>query len=108
MFSLILSHSLSLSLKVGKYTTTAEGIEAEPHPLWEYPAYPRSEVVELMTFDLTVGVPEKAVLKNEGEISLNDGGSVYNNIPALMLLVFNHTVQGFCIHFNSFIVLAEL
>ena len=57
---------------MGKYTTTAEGIEAEPHPLWEYPAYPRSEVTELLTFDLTVGVPEKAVLKNEGEIALND------------------------------------
>ena len=25
-----------------------------------------------MTFDLTVGVPEKTVLKNEGEIALND------------------------------------
>ena len=68
-------HSLSLSLpplQVGKYTTTAEGIETEPHPLWEYPAYPRSEVIELLTFDLTTDVPEKAVLKNEGEIPLND------------------------------------
>lgn len=57
---------------MGKYTTTAEGIEAEPHPLWEYPAYPRSEVTELLTFDLTVDVPEKTILKNEGEIALND------------------------------------
>lgn len=71
MFSLSFD-SLSLTLKVGKYTTTAEGIEAEPHPLWEYPAYPRSEVTELLTFDLTVGVPEKTMLKNEGEIPLND------------------------------------
>ena len=70
--SLSLSLSLSLSFKVGKYTTTAEGIEAEPHPLWEYPTYPRSEITELLTFDLTVGVPEKAMLKNEGEIALSD------------------------------------
>ena len=29
-------------------------------------------MTELMTFDLTMAVPEKAVLKNEGEIPLND------------------------------------
>ena len=68
---LSLSFSLSLN-QVGKYTTTAEGIEAEPHPLWEYPAYARSDVAELLTFDLTNPVPEKATLKVEGEIVLND------------------------------------
>ena len=29
-------------------------------------------MTELLTFDLTVAVPEKATLKNEGEIALND------------------------------------
>jgi hypothetical protein len=81
---------------VGKYTTTAEGIEAEPHPLWEYPAYPRSEVTELLTFDLTVGVPEKAVLKNEGEIALNDLNKPCHGVSLWMeyRLTDTRTVSG--------------
>ena len=34
-----------------------EWVEPEMHSLWEYPAYPRSEVVALMNFDLTTPVP---------------------------------------------------
>lgn len=38
--------------------------------MWEYPSYPRSQVVTLMTFDLSTPIPEKAKLKESGEISL--------------------------------------
>lgn len=44
-------------LQVGKVTTEDEWVEPETHPLWEYPAYPRSEVHTLMNFDLTSHVP---------------------------------------------------
>ena len=31
------------------------------HPLWEYPAYPRSDVIKLMTFNLSSPVPSTPI-----------------------------------------------
>ena len=38
-----------------------EWVEPEMHPLWEYPAYPRSKVHTLMTFDLTSPIPSTPI-----------------------------------------------
>ena len=57
-----------------------EWVEPETHPLWEYPAYPRSAVHTLMNFDLTSPVPSTTV-RTSGTIDLisdqlsSDGGS---------------------------------
>ena len=53
-------------------TTDDEWVEPEPHPLWEYPAYPRSKVHELMNFDLAAPVPNKPI-KVAGTIDLTSG-----------------------------------
>ena len=50
-----------------------EWVEPETHPLWEYPAYPCSDVHTLMNFDLTSPVPSTAV-RTGGMIDLTDGG----------------------------------
>lgn len=63
--------SCCMCLQVGKVSTTEEGVEPEPHPLWEYPAYARSEVTELMNFDLCSLVPEAMTLRATGVIPLN-------------------------------------
>ncbi len=55
---------------VGKHSTTPEGIEAEPHPLWEYPSYPCSDVHDLMTFDFGGSCPGEVQLRERGEILL--------------------------------------
>ena len=55
---------------MGKYTTTVEGIEAEPHHVWEYPSDPRSEVHTLMSFDMSGLIQDKTSFKEEGEITL--------------------------------------
>ena len=60
-----------LWFQVGKHSTTPEGIEAEPHPLWEYPSYPRSAVHTLMTFDFSAPILRNSSLKVGGDIPLN-------------------------------------
>ena len=47
-------------------------MEPEPHPLWEYPSHARSEVCELMNFDLSCPVPENTTLSASGSMMLND------------------------------------
>lgn len=42
----------------------------EPHPLWEYPSYPRSDVHNLMSFDFAARIPSKSLLLDSGEIEL--------------------------------------
>lgn len=56
--------------QVGKHWTTPEGVEAEPHPLWEYPSYPRSAVHRVMTFDFTQTIPSRSVVREKGEMFL--------------------------------------
>lgn len=58
-------------MQVGKHVTTPEGIEAEPHPLWEYPSRPCSDVRNMMSFDFTSPLSNKAFFKESGEIVLN-------------------------------------
>ena len=53
-------------------TADDEWVEPEPHPLWEYPAYPRSKVHELMNFDLAAPVPNKPI-KVAGTVDLVSG-----------------------------------
>ena len=46
-------------------------MEPEPHPLWEYPSHARSDVCELMNFDLTCPVPENTTQSVNGSMVLN-------------------------------------
>ena len=57
--------------QVEKHTTTPEGIEAEPHPLWEYSSYARSGVHDLMTFDFSAAIPSNTLLEENGEMVLD-------------------------------------
>ena len=52
---------VSTVLQVGKVTCEDEWVEPETHPLWEYPAYPCSEVHTLINFDLTSPVPSTTI-----------------------------------------------
>ena len=50
-----------------------EGVEPEPHPLWEYPSYARSAVHTLLTFDLTSCTPDRSsAFTLTGEVPLNE------------------------------------
>ena len=60
-----------------------EGVEAEPHPLWEYVSYPRSAVHDLMTFDLTSTI-EKTILSVSGDIQLNEHGRTCHGVVLWM------------------------
>ena len=55
-------------------------MEPEPHPLWEYPCYSRSQICELVNFDFTSPVPENTILRGSGVISL-DTASCHNDCP---------------------------
>ena len=59
-------------LQVGKVTSDDEWVEPETHPLWEYPAYPYSDVHTLMNFDLTSPVPSTTV-RTGGTVELTGG-----------------------------------
>ena len=63
---------------------TPEGIEAEPHPLWEYPSYPRSDVHALLTFDFSKSVQDKDLLDVEGEMVLRERGGPCNGVVLWM------------------------
>ena len=45
------------------------------HPLWEYPAYPRSDVIKLMTFNLSSPVPSTPI-RAVGTIDLTHPPSI--------------------------------
>lgn len=72
-----------IQIQVGKYTTTVEGVEAEPHPLWEYVSYPRSAVHDLMTFDLTSTI-EKTTVSASGDIQLNERSGTCHGVVLWM------------------------
>ena len=56
-------------LQVGKVSAKEEWVEPEPHPLWEYPSYARSEARHLMTFDLSSSIPH-TIMKSTGTMNL--------------------------------------
>ena len=70
--------------KVGKHVTTPEGIEAEPHPLWEYPSYACSGVHTLMTFNFSESVQRKESWEEEGEMVLLQGDGLCNAVVLWM------------------------
>ena len=60
-------------------TSDNEWVEPEMHPLWEYPSYPRSDTLKLMTFDLSCPVPstlmrETGVMEIAHPPAIIDGG----------------------------------
>ncbi len=80
--------------QVGKYTTTVEGIEAEPHHVWEYPSYPRSDVITLMSFDLSTAIHDKSYIHGDGNILLTDLTESCHGVVLWMdyVLTAEHTV----------------
>ena len=52
---------LNWFVQVGKVNSDDEWVEPEMHPLWEYPAHPRSKVYTLMNFDLIALVPSTPI-----------------------------------------------
>lgn len=81
--------------QVGKYTTTVEGVEAEPHHVWEYPSYPRSAIETLMTFDLSSEIHSKGYIRAEGSIILNEPSEPCQGVVLWMdyLLTEGHTIS---------------
>ena len=60
--------------------TTPEGIEAEPHPLWEYHSCARSKIHRLMTFDFSENIQGKSLYEVDGEIILNKQSGPCNGV----------------------------
>ena len=74
----------TLILQVGKVTTEDEWVEPEMHPLWEYPAYPRSEVHTLMNFDLTSHIPN-TITRASGTMQLTSSSCQTGRCNAVVM-----------------------
>ncbi len=91
--------------------TTPDGIEAEPHPLWEYHSYARSSIHQLMSFDMHESVGSKSLYEVDGEIVLSDGGGPCNGVVLWMDYTFaegtvistglTHSVSCINLHFSD-------
>lgn len=71
-----------------------EGIEAEPHHVWEYPSYPRSDILTLMTFDLSAAIHGRSHIHREGSIPLTELALPCHGVVMWMdyVLTAEHTV----------------
>lgn len=71
-----------------------EGIEAEPHHVWEYPSYPHSDIVTLMTFDLSTAIHGKSYIHVDGSIPLIEQSEPCHGVVLWMdyVLTPEHTV----------------
>ena len=52
--------------------------------MWEYPSYPRSKMCTLMTFDLYSPIVDKAKLRGNGEIVLNQNSAPCHGVVLWM------------------------